>query len=78
MKICTKCDKKKPLHMFHKHPQSKDGRASECKRCKSIVDRDYNARRRKDKYKKAREEATRPYNEHELKLMKDFLNKRGA
>lgn len=33
IKLCTKCDKKKPMTDFHKKKASKDGRQSRCKQC---------------------------------------------
>ena len=33
MKSCTKCQKEKPLELFHKNPRCRDGRASWCKSC---------------------------------------------
>jgi hypothetical protein len=33
-KICTKCDKRKPLSAFWKSSRSKDGKYSRCKECK--------------------------------------------
>lgn len=33
MKTCVKCRETKPLFDFHKRPETKDGRRSECKEC---------------------------------------------
>lgn len=32
-KHCTTCQEEKPLHMFYKHKQCRDGRQPECKQC---------------------------------------------
>jgi len=33
MKTCTKCGISKPLFDFHKRPETKDGRRTDCKEC---------------------------------------------
>jgi hypothetical protein len=33
MKICKKCNISKPLFDFHKRPETKDGRRTDCKEC---------------------------------------------
>ena len=33
MKVCTKCGVCKPLTEFHKRPETKDGRRTDCKEC---------------------------------------------
>jgi hypothetical protein len=33
MKTCTKCGVSKPLFDFHKRPETKDGRRTDCKEC---------------------------------------------
>lgn len=35
MKQCTKCGAIKPLTDFHKRPETKDGRRTDCKECSS-------------------------------------------
>ena len=32
-KRCFKCKKKKPLHMFYKHPRMRDGHLGKCQSC---------------------------------------------
>lgn len=40
-KVCTKCNKLKPLSSYHKHPTGKDKHTSECKVCKRLRDKEY-------------------------------------
>jgi len=32
-KVCFKCEKRKPVEMFYRHPRMKDGRVGKCKEC---------------------------------------------
>ena len=41
-KVCTKCSKNKPLEDYYKDARVKDGRASECKSCRIVVQINYN------------------------------------
>lgn len=41
-KVCTKCKKNKPLEDYYKDARVKDGRASECKSCRNVVQKKYN------------------------------------
>ena len=41
MKICNKCNKPKKLLDFYKNPTSKDGHINTCKRCKLMVQKNY-------------------------------------
>ncbi len=40
-KTCNKCGIKKPLDLFYRKSESKDGRYNSCKSCKYIIDKDY-------------------------------------
>lgn len=49
-KICTKCNLSYPIEVFHKNKSMKDGRHSQCPKCKYEYDKEYRQRKEyKDK-----------------------------
>lgn len=49
-KVCTGCDRLKPMSEFHKRNQNLDGRAGLCKKCKSERTREYRKKKKQGQH----------------------------
>jgi hypothetical protein len=60
MKTCFKCNKKKKLNLFHRHPKMKDGHLNKCKECVIAYTKNYYCKNNDKIKKKDRERDSRP------------------
>ena len=54
-KVCTRCEKKKPLDDFHNNKSSKDGKKSACKVCRTGDTKEYQKKNKEKRYEYSRE-----------------------
>ena len=52
VKTCTKCGVKKPLEDFRKHPNTADGRHTQCRQCLRAYSRAYYYKKKENRHEK--------------------------
>ncbi|GEM_PF-5350538 len=52
VKTCTKCRQKKPLKDFRKHPNTADGRHTQCRQCLRAYSRAYYYKKKENRHEK--------------------------
>lgn len=52
VKTCTKCRQKKPLTDFRKHPNTADGRHTQCRQCLRAYSRAYYYKKKENRHEK--------------------------
>jgi len=79
VKTCTKCGVKKPLKDFRKHPNTADGRHTQCRQCLRAYSRAYYYKKKENRHEKnlapnclgtARHQPTQTANE--VAVMSDY------
>lgn len=79
-KICTKCDKTKPLTEFHKNNRLKDGHMSQCKKCRSAYMKEHNAKayKKRKEVKAVKAKASEPAEKEPLKERLNVIKAKAA
>lgn len=77
-KTCIVCGKEKSVHSFYAHNTSADGKANECKKCKTLIDKEYYKSKKKEDDIRLHKEISRPYTDKEQNMINQFIAKRSS